>query len=63
MRIIKENLFLSLIYNSLLIPIAAGILFLFDGPMMPPVLASIAMGLSSISVVSNSLRIKMNATT
>jgi len=60
MRVIKQNLFLSLVYNSLLIPIAGGILFLFNGPMLPPVLASIAMGLSSISVVTNSLRIKSN---
>ncbi len=60
MGIIKQNLFLSLIYNTLLIPVAAGILVLFNGPMMPPVLASIAMGMSSISVVSNSLRIKFN---
>ncbi len=58
MKIIRQNLFLSMIYNSLLIPIAAGVLVLFDGPMMPPVLASIAMALSSISVVSNSLRIR-----
>jgi Cu+-exporting ATPase len=58
MKIIKQNLFLSLIYNSLLIPIAAGVLVVFGGPMMPPVLASIAMALSSISVVSNSLRIR-----
>ena len=58
MRIIKQNLFLSMIYNALLIPIAAGILVLFGGPLMPPVLASVAMALSSISVVSNSLRIR-----
>lgn len=58
MKIIKQNLFLSLIYNSLLIPIAGGVLVLFGGPMMPPVLASVAMAMSSVSVVSNSLRIK-----
>lgn len=58
MRIIKQNFFLSMIYNSLLIPIAAGLLVVFGGPMMPPVLASVAMALSSISVVTNSLRIK-----
>ncbi len=58
MKIIRQNLFLSMIYNSLLIPIAAGVLYLFNGPLMPPILASIAMALSSISVVSNSLRIK-----
>ncbi|MFG1492873.1 heavy metal translocating P-type ATPase [Halobacteriovorax sp. ZH4_bin.1] len=58
MKIIKQNLFLSMIYNTLLIPIAAGVLVIFGGPTMPPVLASVAMGLSSISVVSNSLRIR-----
>lgn len=58
MKIIKQNLFLSMIYNTILIPVAAGVLVVFGGPMMPPVLASVAMGLSSISVVSNSLRIR-----
>lgn len=58
MNTIKQNLFLSLIYNTLLIPVAAGLLYLFGGPMLPPVLASIAMALSSVSVVGNSLRIK-----
>lgn len=59
MSVIKQNLFLSMAYNVLLIPIAAGGLAIFGGPMMPPVLASIAMALSSLSVVSNSLRIKV----
>ncbi len=58
MSIIKQNLFLSMIYNILLIPIAAGVLFIFGGPMMPPVFAGVAMALSSISVVLNSLRIR-----
>ena len=58
MKIIKQNLFLSMVYNTLLIPVAAGVLVVFGGPMMPPVLASVAMALSSISVVSNSLRIR-----
>jgi Cu+-exporting ATPase len=58
MKVIKQNLFLSLIYNLSLIPVAAGALVVFGGPMMPPVLASIAMALSSISVVTNSLRIR-----
>jgi len=58
MKIIKQNLFLSMVYNTILIPVAAGVLVFFDGPLMPPILASVAMGLSSISVVSNSLRIR-----
>jgi len=58
MKIIKQNLFLSMLYNTALIPVAAGVLVIFGGPMMPPILASVAMGLSSISVVSNSLRIR-----
>lgn len=58
MRVIKQNLYLSLLYNTLLIPVAAGFLVVFGGPMMPPVLASIAMALSSVSVVLNSLRIR-----
>lgn len=58
MKVIKQNLFLSMIYNTLLIPVAAGVLVIFGGPMMPPVLASVAMAASSICVVSNSLRIR-----
>jgi len=58
MNIIRQNLFLSLIYNSLCIPLAAGLFYPFTGWMFPPALASLAMGLSSISVVSNSLRLK-----
>lgn len=58
MKIIKQNLFLSLAYNVALIPIAAGVLFVFGGPLMPPMFASFAMGLSSLSVVGNSLRVR-----
>jgi len=58
MTIIKQNLLLSLFYNSLLIPIAGGVLYVFGGPMLPPVLAGIAMAMSSVSVVTNSLRIR-----
>jgi heavy metal translocating P-type ATPase len=58
MKIIKQNLFLSLAYNVALIPVAAGVLYLFGGPLMPPMLASFAMGLSSLSVVGNSLRVR-----
>ncbi len=58
LKIIKENLFLSFIYNVLCIPLAAGVYFILSGKLFPPALASLAMGLSSISVVLNSLRLK-----
>ena len=57
MRIIKENLFWAFIYNIIGIPIAAGILVLFGGPAFSPVFAGAAMAFSSVSVVSNSLRL------
>ncbi len=57
MTIIKQNLFLSFVYNTLLIPLAAGVFYPIFNWTFPPVLASVAMGLSSISVVTNSLRI------
>ncbi len=59
MRIIRQNLFLSSIYNALCIPLAAGVCYPIFGWMFPPSLASLAMGLSSISVVTNSLRISL----
>lgn len=59
MTIIRQNLFLSSIYNALCIPLAAGALYPIFGWMFPPSLASLAMGLSSISVVMNSLRISV----
>jgi len=55
---IKENLFWAFIYNVIGIPIAGGLLYLFGGPLLNPMLASLAMSLSSVSVVSNSLRLK-----
>ncbi len=58
MRIIRQNLFLSSIYNAICIPLAAGVFYNLLGWTFPPSLASLAMGLSSISVVLNSLRIK-----
>lgn len=56
---IKENLFWAFIYNVLMIPIAMGLLHLFGGPLLNPMLAGLAMSLSSVSVVLNSLRIRM----
>lgn len=57
-RIIKENLFWAFFYNVLMIPVAMGILHLFGGPLLNPMLAGLAMSLSSISVVLNALRLK-----
>jgi len=58
MRNIRQNLFFALIYNSLGVPIAAGILYPFFGLLLSPVLAAAAMSLSSVSVISNSLRLR-----
>jgi P-type Cu2+ transporter len=57
-RSIKENLFWAFIYNLIGIPIAAGILYPIWGFMLNPMIAGAAMALSSVSVVSNSLRLK-----
>ena len=58
LRKIKQNLFWAFAYNSLGIPIAAGILFPFTGWLLNPAIAAFAMAFSSVSVVSNSLLIK-----
>lgn len=57
-RTIKENLFFAFIYNVVLIPLAAGLLYPPFGILLNPVIAALAMSLSSLSVVSNSLRLK-----
>ncbi len=57
-RTIKQNLFWAFIYNLIGIPIAAGILYPINGFLLNPMLAGAAMALSSVSVVSNSLRLK-----
>ncbi len=58
-RTVKQNLFWAFIYNALGIPIAAGALFPFFGIMLTPVYAGIAMSFSSVTVVLNSLRLKL----
>lgn len=57
-RVVKQNLFWAFIYNSLMIPVAMGILHVFGGPLLSPMLAGFAMSLSSISVVLNALRLR-----
>jgi Cu+-exporting ATPase len=57
MRNIRENLFFAFIYNVLGIPIAAGVLYPFFGMLLSPVIASVAMTFSSVSVIGNALRL------
>jgi len=57
-KTIKQNLFWAFLYNSIGIPLAAGILYPFFGILLTPMIASFAMSLSSICVVTNALRLK-----
>jgi Cu+-exporting ATPase len=58
MRNIRQNLFFAFIYNSLGVPIAAGVLYPFFGLLLSPIFAAAAMSFSSISVIANSLRLR-----
>jgi P-type Cu+ transporter len=58
MRNIRQNLFFAFIYNSIGVPIAAGVLYPFFGWLLSPILAAAAMSLSSVSVITNSLRLR-----
>ena len=58
MRNIKENLFFAFIYNALGVPIAAGLLYPFFGLLLSPMIAALAMSFSSVSVITNSLRLR-----
>jgi Cu+-exporting ATPase len=57
-RNIKQNLFWAFSYNTILIPVAAGILFPFFGILLNPMFAAAAMGMSSVTVVTNALRLR-----
>ena len=58
MRNIKQNLFFAFIYNSLGIPIAAGVLYPWFGILLSPIIAAAAMSFSSVSVITNALRLR-----
>ncbi len=58
MRNIRENLFFAFIYNSVGVPIAAGVLYPFFGILLSPMIAAAAMSLSSVSVIANAIRLK-----
>jgi Cu+-exporting ATPase len=58
MRNIRQNLFFAFVYNALGVPIAAGVLYPFFGLLLSPILAAAAMSFSSVSVITNSLRLR-----
>jgi Cu+-exporting ATPase len=61
MRNIRQNLLFAFGYNSLGVPIAAGILYPFTGLLLSPMIAAAAMSLSSVSVIGNALRLRRAA--
>jgi len=58
MRNIRQNLFFAFVYNALGVPIAAGLFYPFFGLLLNPMIASAAMSFSSVSVISNALRLR-----
>jgi P-type Cu+ transporter len=58
MRNIKQNLFFAFVYNSLGVPLAAGVLYPAFGLLLSPIIAAAAMSFSSVSVVGNALRLR-----
>jgi cation transport ATPase len=58
MRNIRQNLFFAFFYNVLGVPLAAGVLYPAFGLLLSPIIASAAMSLSSVSVISNALRLR-----
>jgi Cu+-exporting ATPase len=58
MRNIRQNLFFAFIYNSLGVPVAAGVLYPLFGLLLSPIIAAAAMSFSSVSVISNALRLR-----
>jgi Cu+-exporting ATPase len=58
MRNIRQNLFFAFVYNSLGVPIAAGVAYPFFGLLLSPMIAAAAMSFSSVSVIANSLRLR-----
>jgi Cu+-exporting ATPase len=61
MRNIKQNLFFAFVYNSIGVPLAAGVLYPFFGILLSPMIAAAAMSFSSVSVIANALRLRRAA--
>jgi P-type Cu+ transporter len=58
MRNIRQNLFFAFVYNAIGVPIAAGVLYPFFGLLLSPIFAAAAMSFSSVSVITNALRLR-----